>query len=67
MAQIQGAAEADEIFDAEVKVLGDYIDQHVREERNEIFPKARSTPRPDLVSMRDDLQARTYELMDATA
>jgi hemerythrin superfamily protein len=62
IAQIEGMGEADEMFDAKVKVLGEYIDHHVKEERNEIFPKARSARKLDLVAMRDELQARKDEL-----
>ena len=67
IAQIQAAGEADEMFDAKVKVLGEYIDHHVKEERNEMFPKARAARKLDLVSMRDQLQARKEELMGVTA
>jgi hemerythrin-like domain-containing protein len=63
IAQIEGADEADEMFDAKVTVLGEYIDHHVKEERNEIFPKARSARKLDLVAMRDELMARKEELM----
>jgi hemerythrin-like domain-containing protein len=58
------------MFDARVKVLGEYINHHVKEEKNEIFPKARSARKLDLVSMRDELEARKEELlaeMGATA
>lgn len=65
IAQIEGMAEADEMFDAKVKVLGEYIDHHVKEERGEIFPKARSARKLDLVAMRDELEARKEELMAA--
>ena len=70
IAQLEGATEADEKFDAKVKVLGEYIDHHVKEERNEIFPKARANRKLDLVTMRDQLAARKEELMaemEATA
>lgn len=63
IAQIQDAAEADDKFDAKVKVLGEYIDHHVKEERGEIFVKARAARKLDLVSMRDELEARKEELM----
>jgi hemerythrin superfamily protein len=63
IAQIESASAPDEQFDARVKVLGEYIDHHVKEERNEIFPKARSTRGLDLVSMRDELAARKEELL----
>ena len=63
IAQIEGESEADDKFDAKVKVLGEYIDHHVKEEKNEIFPKARSARKLDLVAMRDELEARKEELM----
>ena len=63
IAQIQGAAEADDKFDAKVKVLGEYIDHHVKEEKGEIFVKARAARKLDLVSMRDELESRKEELM----
>ena len=67
IAQIEGMGEADEMFDAKVTVLGEYIDHHVKEERNEIFPKARSARKLDLVAMRDELMARKEELMGEMA
>jgi hemerythrin superfamily protein len=63
IAQIEQGADADEMFDAKVKVLGEYIDHHVKEERNEMFTKARSNRKLDLVAMRDELEARKEELM----
>jgi hemerythrin superfamily protein len=62
IAQIQGGGEPDEMFDAKVKVLGEYIDHHVKEERGEIFVKARAARKLDLVAMRDELEARKEEL-----
>ncbi|HVZ42903.1 MAG TPA: hemerythrin domain-containing protein [Ramlibacter sp.] len=67
IAQIEGMSEPDEMFDAKVKVLGEYIDHHVKEERNEIFPKARGVRKLDLVGMRDQLEARKDELMGEMA
>jgi len=63
IAQIEAMDEPGEMFDAKVKVLGEYIDHHVKEERNEIFPKARSARKLDLVGMRDQLMQRREELM----
>jgi hemerythrin-like domain-containing protein len=67
IAQIQEAAEVDDMFDAKVTVLGEYIDHHVKEERNEIFVKARAARKLDLVGMRDTLTARKEELMGELA
>jgi hemerythrin superfamily protein len=63
IAQIQEMGAADGMFDAKVKVLGEYVDHHVKEEKNEIFTKARSARKLDLVAMRDELEARKEELM----
>ena len=67
IAQIEGMGEADEMFDAKVTVLGEYIDHHIKEERNEIFPKARAARKLDLVALRDEMMARKEELMGEVA
>ena len=67
IAQIEAAAGADEMFDAKVKVLGEYIDHHVKEERTEMFPKARAARKLDLIAIRDLLEARKEELMAGMA
>ncbi|MDB5856982.1 MAG: hypothetical protein JWQ76_671 [Ramlibacter sp.] len=67
IAQIEAADPNDPMFDAKVTVLGEYIDHHVKEERNEMFPKARGAKRLDLVALRDQLEARKTELMGQTA
>ena len=50
-----------------MKVLGEYVDHHVKEERNQIFPAARAARRLDLLALRDELQARKDQLMGVTA
>jgi hemerythrin superfamily protein len=62
IAQIQGMDPGDPLYDAKVLVLGEYVDHHVKEERTEMFPKARAS-KVDLVKMRETLQARKEELM----
>ena len=62
IAQIEGGDEDDDMIDARVIVLGEYIDHHVKEERNEIFVKARAS-KLDLVQMRGRIEARKEELM----
>ena len=62
--QIRNMDDAEDIHDAKVRVLGEYIDHHVKEERNEIFPKARASRKLDLVAMRDQLEARKAELLE---
>ena len=63
IAQIEAMDEVDDMFDAKVTVLGEYIDHHVKEEKNEIFPKARAARGLDLVGMREELQARKDSLL----
>ena len=67
IAQIEAAEEADDKFDAKVTVLGEYIDHHVKEERNEIFVKARASRKIDLFGMREQLQNRKEELLAEVA
>ena len=62
IAQIQAGGEEEKV-DAKVKVLGEYIDHHVKEERNEMFTKARASRKLDLIAMRDELETRKEELM----
>jgi hemerythrin superfamily protein len=62
IAQIKGMDAAEELFDAKVTVLGEYIDHHVKEERTEMFTKARAT-KLDLVGLAEQLKQRKEELM----
>ena len=62
IAQIRGMDAGDEMFDAKVVVLGEYIDHHVKEERGEMFPLARKT-KLDLVKLAEQLQLRKQALM----
>ncbi|MDB5889202.1 MAG: hypothetical protein JWP47_33 [Polaromonas sp.] len=66
IAQIKAMDVGDEMFDAKVTVLGEYIDHHVKEERTEMFPKVRKT-KLDLVAMREQLETRKQELMGQTS
>ena len=63
IAQIMGMSPEDEMYDARVIVLGEYIDHHVKEEREEMFVKARKSSL-DLVAMAKDIKERKIELME---
>jgi hemerythrin superfamily protein len=48
--QIRSMSPGDALFDAKVKVLGEYVDHHVKEEEGGMFPKARKA-RVDLADL----------------
>ncbi len=50
IAQIQSMSPEDDLYDAKVTVLGEYINHHVEEEEGEMFPKARRA-KVDLVGL----------------
>jgi hemerythrin superfamily protein len=62
IAQIQGMGPADDLYDAKVTVLGEYIDHHVQEEEGEMFPKCRRA-NMDLAGLAAALADRKAELM----
>ena len=64
IAQIKDASVGDDQFDAKVKVLCEYVDHHVKEEQNEMFPQVKKT-KLDLRALGEQLQARKMELMQA--
>lgn len=63
IAQIRGMAPGDELYDAKVKVLGEYVDHHVQEEEKQLFPKLRKAAL-DLKELGAALQARKQQLMN---
>jgi hemerythrin superfamily protein len=63
IAQIQGMGADDELYDAKVTVLGEYIDHHVQEEEGEMFPKCRKAGM-DLAALAEQLAERKAELME---
>jgi len=63
IAQIENVEPDGEMFDAKVKVLSEYVKHHVKEEQNEIFPKAKEASKLDLLELGAQLQERKEELM----
>ena len=63
IAQIEGASDIDEVYNAKVKVLSEYIKHHVQEEENEIFPEVRDQ-QEELDELGQEMSARKGELME---
>lgn len=66
IAQIEGLEPDGEMYDAKVKVLSEYVKHHVKEEQNEMFPKAKSSSL-DMDELGAQMAARKDELMALTA
>ncbi len=62
IAQIEGSSPDEALYDAQVKVLGEYIDHHVKEEEGEMFPKLKKA-KLDTKSLGVEMAARKDELM----
>ena len=67
IAQIQGHGVADPTLDDLVSRLAAAIEHHVKEERTQLFPKARANPRLDLQELGMRLKERQGELMGQVA
>jgi hemerythrin superfamily protein len=66
IAQIECMKPGQPLYDARVKVLGEQVRHHVREEETELFPKVRET-RVDLKALGAKLAARKAQLMTLLA
>ncbi len=66
IAQIEGMDGDDAMYDATVKVLSEYINHHVTEEEEEMFPKVRKS-RLDLDAVCVQLMERKEELTEGVA
>jgi hemerythrin superfamily protein len=62
IAEIESMTADDRLFDAKIKVLGEYVMHHVGEEENELFPEARDAD-VDLKALGVQLSKRKAELM----
>lgn len=62
IAQIESMQPGQELYDAKVMVLTEYVKHHVKEEEGEYFPKV--SKKLDLTSLGEALMRRKMELMD---
>jgi hemerythrin superfamily protein len=64
IATLQSSDPDDRLYDANFIVLSEYVKHHVKEEQDEIFPKARKAKSLDLKQMGDEISARKAKLME---
>jgi hemerythrin superfamily protein len=62
IAEVEGKEPDGEMFDARIKVMGEYVKHHVKEEQNEMFPKAKST-KLDMVELGALMMERKEQLL----
>jgi hypothetical protein len=62
ISEIEEMEVGDDLYDAKIKVLGEQIKQHVKEEEEELFPEAKSA-KMDLDGLGEKLASRKAELM----
>ncbi|MES2822358.1 MAG: hemerythrin domain-containing protein [Pseudomonadota bacterium] len=62
IAQVEGIQPDGEMFDAKIKVMSEYVKHHVKEEQNEIFPKAKAADM-DLLALGAQITERKEELL----
>jgi hemerythrin superfamily protein len=64
IAQVKGVEPGDEMYDARVKVMSEFVKHHVKEEQSEMFPKAKKS-KLDLTELGAQMAARKSELLAA--
>ncbi|WP_293394159.1 hemerythrin domain-containing protein [Nevskia sp.] len=62
--ELKNGSPADELYDAKVTVLEEYIRHHVKEEESEMFPKVEATDL-DLVELGERMSAAKERLLEA--
>ena len=62
IAQVKDQESDGEMFDAKIKVMSEYTKHHVKEEQNEMFPKAKAT-KLDMFELGAAIAARKQELL----
>ena len=62
ISQLQGMSPDDDLFDATFTVLGEYVNHHITEEEDELFPKVISK-KIDLSEIQTDMEQLKEQLM----
>jgi hemerythrin superfamily protein len=66
LAQIRSMDPDDDLYDAKVTVLGEYVNHHAEEEEGEMFPKARRA-KVDLEGLGEQIKERKQALQSSEA
>lgn len=61
IAQLESMEPDDELYDATVTVLGEYVNHHIKEEQEEMFPKLKKA-KLDTQTLGDEITQRKQEL-----
>ena len=62
--QLSESQPGEDLYDAKVKVLGEYVKHHVNEEEGELFPKLREAEDFDVEAIGDEMAERKQELRE---
>lgn len=62
IAEVEGVEPDGETFDAKIKVLSEYVKHHVKEEQNEMFPRAKES-KLDMMDLGAQIASRKEELV----
>jgi hypothetical protein len=65
IAQVKDVDPGDDMYDARIKVMGEFVKHHVKEEQTEMFPKVKKT-RIDMMALAAQMAARKAELLAAS-
>ncbi len=64
IAQVERKQPDREMFDAKIKVMSEFVNHHVKEEQNEMFPKARMT-KLDMKQLGAAMAQREWQLISS--
>lgn len=64
IAQVKDQEPGGDLYDARIKMMGEFVKHHVKEEQNQMFPKVKKT-KLDLMELGSRMAVRKAELLAA--